>query len=103
MVIYCNKQKASMQAKHFCTSTIAESWAKFGTSKMHLSPRWLRLLSVLWRWFYCCFFVDCCSRCWSLNCCSFCFKLLYVHSSFAIILRGKRELVDVLGVGSWFS
>ena len=27
---------------------------RFGTSKMHLSPRWLRLLSVLRRWFCCC-------------------------------------------------
>ena len=27
--------------------------------------------------------------------------LLYVHSSIAIILMGKRELVDLLGLSSW--
>ena len=37
----------------------------------------------------------------SLNCCMFCCKLLYVHSSFAIILMGKRELVALLGLSSW--
>ena len=30
---------------------------RFGTSKMHISPQWLRLLSVLRRWFCCCLFV----------------------------------------------
>ena len=28
-------------------------------------------------------------------------KLLYVHSSFAIILMGKRELIVLLSVSSW--
>ena len=28
--------------------------------------------------------------------------LLYVHSSFAIILMGKRELVALLSLSSWF-
>ena len=31
----------------------------------------------------------------------FCYMLLYVHSSFAIILMGKRELVALLGLSSW--
>ena len=31
----------------------------------------------------------------------FCFMLLYVHSSIAIILMGKRELVALLNVSSW--
>ena len=31
----------------------------------------------------------------------FCCKLLYVHSSFAIILTGKRELVALLSLSSW--
>ena len=31
----------------------------------------------------------------------FCFTLLYVHSSFAIILMGKRELVALLSLSSW--
>ena len=32
----------------------------------------------------------------------FCCTLLYVHSSFAIILMGKRELVALLNLSSWF-
>ena len=36
------------------------------------------------------------------NCSMFCSTLLYVPSSFAIILIGKRELVDSLGLSSWF-
>ena len=35
------------------------------------------------------------------NCSMFCCTLLYVHSSIAIILMGKRELVDVLNLSSW--
>ena len=31
----------------------------------------------------------------------FCYTLLYVHSSIAIILIGKRELVALLGLSSW--
>ena len=31
----------------------------------------------------------------------FCCMLLYVHSSIAIILIGKRELVALLGLSSW--
>ena len=31
----------------------------------------------------------------------FCYSLLYVHSSIAIILMGKRELVALLGLSSW--
>ena len=31
----------------------------------------------------------------------FCCTLLYVHSSFAIILMGKTELVALLGLSSW--
>ena len=31
----------------------------------------------------------------------FCCTLIYVHSSFAIILVGKRELVTFLGLSSW--
>ena len=30
-----------------------------------------------------------------------CCTLLYVHSSVAIILMGKRELVDLLNLSSW--
>ena len=35
------------------------------------------------------------------NCSMFCCTLLYVHSSFAIILMGKRELVALLSLSSW--
>ena len=35
------------------------------------------------------------------NCSMFCCTLLYVHSSIAIILMGKRELVDLLYLSSW--
>ena len=34
------------------------------------------------------------------NCSTFC-TLLYVHSSIAIILMGKRELVALLNLSSW--
>ena len=35
------------------------------------------------------------------NCSMFCCTLLYVHSSIAIILMGKRELVALLNVSFW--
>ena len=35
------------------------------------------------------------------NCFMFCCALLCVHSSFAIILIGKRELVALLSLSSW--
>ena len=35
------------------------------------------------------------------NCSMFCFTLLYVHSSIAIILMGKRELDYLLNLSSW--
>ena len=35
------------------------------------------------------------------NCSMFCCTLLYVPSSFAIILMGKRELVAMLSLSSW--
>ena len=34
-------------------------------------------------------------------CSMFCCTLIYVHSSFAIILMGKRELVALLSLSSW--
>ena len=37
----------------------------------------------------------------SLICCMFCSALLYVHSTFAIILMGKRELVALHDLSSW--
>ena len=35
------------------------------------------------------------------NCSMFCCTLLYVHSSSAIILMGKRELIALLHLSSW--
>ena len=35
------------------------------------------------------------------NCSMFCCTLLYVHTSIAIILMGKRELVVLLNLSSW--
>ena len=35
------------------------------------------------------------------NCSMFCCAFLYVPSSFAIILMGKRELVALLSLSSW--
>ena len=35
------------------------------------------------------------------NCSMFCCTLLYVHSSIAIILMGKRNLVALLYLSSW--
>ena len=35
------------------------------------------------------------------NCSMFCCALLYVHSIFAIILMGKRELVALLSLSTW--
>ena len=35
------------------------------------------------------------------NCSMYCCTLLYVHSSFAIILMGKREQIALLNLSSW--
>ena len=35
------------------------------------------------------------------NCSMYCCMLLYVHSSIAIILIGKRELIALLNLSSW--
>ena len=35
------------------------------------------------------------------NCSMLCCRLLYAHSSFAIILMGKKELVALLSLSSW--
>ena len=35
------------------------------------------------------------------NCSMFCSTLPYVHSSIAIILMGKRELIALLNLSSW--
>ena len=35
------------------------------------------------------------------NCSMFCCSLLYVHSSIALILMGKRKLIALLNLSSW--
>ena len=35
------------------------------------------------------------------NCSMYCCTLLYVHSSIAIILMGRRELIALLNLSSW--
>ena len=35
------------------------------------------------------------------NCSMLCYALRYVHSGFAIILMGKREMVALLSLSSW--
>ena len=35
------------------------------------------------------------------NCSMYCCTLLYVHSSIAIILMGKKELIALLNLSSW--
>ena len=35
------------------------------------------------------------------DCSMFCYTLLYVHTSIAIILMGKRELIALLNLSSW--
>ena len=35
------------------------------------------------------------------NCSVFCYTLRYVHSSIAVTLMGKRELVALLNLSSW--
>ena len=85
-----------------CTSTTAESRAKIWYQKMHLSPRWLRLLSVLRHGSVVVDFLFIVTPIVGLcNCSMFCCTLLYVHSSIAIILMGKRELIALLNLSSW--
>ena len=65
------------------------------------APKWLRLLSILRLWFCCCFMFIVIPIAGVCNCSMFCCTLLYVHSSIAIILMRKRELVASLNLSSW--
>ena len=65
-------------------------------------PWWLRLLSVLRQWFCVVDFLFIVTPIVGVcNCSMFCCTLLYVHSSNAIILNGKRELIALLKSSSW--
>ena len=74
---------------------------RFGASRIHSSPQWIRLLPVLKRWFCC---VDSLLIITPIlgfyNCSIFCYAVLCVHCSFAIILKGKRGLVVLLSFAS---
>ena len=71
---------------------------RFGSSKMQLSPRWLSNGVVLFSLTFLFIVTPNVEVC---NCSMFCCTLLYVHSSFAIILIGKRELVALLSLSPW--
>ena len=65
-------------------------------------PKWLRLLSVLRRWSVVVDFLFIVTPIVGVcNCSFFCCMLLFVHSSIAITLMGKRELVALLNLSSW--
>ena len=69
---------------------------------MHLSPWWLRLLSILTRGSVVVDFLFIVTPIVGVcNSSMFCCTLLYVHSSIAVILMGKRELVALLNLSSW--
>ena len=71
--------------------------------KKQTQKRWLRLLSILRRWFCCCWLLFIVTPIVGVcNCSMFYFTLLYVHSSIAIILIGKRELVALQNLSSWY-
>ena len=69
---------------------------------MHLSPWWLRLLSVLRRWFCCCLlFVYCYSHSGSL---SLFYVLLYITLCpfyYCNHLDGEERVVVLLNLSSW--
>ena len=66
-------------------------------------PQWLRLLSILRRWSVVVDFLFIVTPIVGVcNCSFFCCMLLYVHSSIAITLMGKRELVALLNLSSWW-
>ena len=68
---------------------------------MHLSPQWLRLLSVLRRWFCCCWLVVYCYPIVGFCNCS---NFVYVFMSLLVLQSswwGKRELVALLSLSSW--
>ena len=86
-----------------CSSTTAESgakvwcrWGAFGP------PQWLGLLSVLRRGSVVVDFLFIVTPIVGVCGCSMYYcVLLYVHSSIAIILMGKRGLVALLDLSSW--
>ena len=74
----------------------------FVTSRMHLSllmaKAAVRSKAVV---LLCWLFDYCYAHCGSIYCSMFCVTILYVCSSIAIILMGKRELIALLNLSSW--
>ena len=57
-----------------------------------------KLYRPIWLWAE----IDMGRNCYGPKCpVTFCCTLLYVHSSIAIILMGKRELIALLNMSSW--
>ena len=93
---------ASMRAEHFLYINNSRIYGKdLVPVKCISATRWLRLLSVLWRWLLLTYFFIVIPIVGVCNFSMFCCTLLYVHSSIAIILMGKRELVALLNLSSW--
>ena len=92
-------KKSPCELINFCVLTTTESRMKTCASKMHLSPPVAKAAVrskavVLLLLFYCLMYFPLFVGflCLSL----ICYALLYVHSSFAIILNRKRKLVALL-------
>ena len=70
----------------------------FDVAKTHLSPSWLRLLSVIRRLFCCCWFiVDCCSR----SLCSYVFRPSFLCSTQCLSSYAMLPFFNRLSVLLW--
>ena len=107
MMIHCNSMKASMWVEHFLVLQQQQNLARrFGTSKMHLSPppppvayAAVRSKAVVLLLLTSCLFL---LPLWESE--SFlCFVVSHFmsHSSIAIVLMEKKELVALLSLSSW--
>ena len=98
-----NYSRASMAGTFLVLQQQQNLGRRFGTSKMHLSPPTALAAVrskavVLLLLTFCLLLLSFVGVC---NCSMFCCTLLYVHSSIAIILMGKRELIALLNLSSW--
>ena len=81
--------------------SLAKIWYLLNVFLVH---KWLELLSILRRRAVLLLLIRylLLLTLWDFSlCCMFCCVLLYVHSSFAINLMGKRELIALLCLSSW--
>ena len=109
MLIHCNLEGLHASWTFPVLQQQQNLGRRFGTSKMHLSPWWLRLLSVLRRWFCCCWlFVYCYSHCGE-SVIVLCFAVRYFMS--ILVLQSSWEgreswllcLICLPGVSWWLS